>query len=139
MANLSSATTTELLVDKLIGTPYEFVKFVAQHISLVQVVAKALVGLVGTEPLITKRALVMTGAMAALGQSISFALPAGTDTSKIRAVTVRLTASTGTRYFNDSRYFHSSVTALNLVVDLRADALAVLVNAPMSAFITMDA
>ena len=139
MTNSSSATTTENLVDKLIGKPYEFVKFVANNISLVQLVGRALAGVNGTEPMLTKRSLSVTGAMGAIGATVTFALPVGTDTTKIRAISVRMTGSTGAKYFNDSRYMNVFITSAGLLsVELKTGSLAELANCAMSALLTLD-
>lgn len=138
MGNAPSTWTTELLVDKLIGTPYEFVKFVANNISLVQIVGKALSSTDITEPMVTMRSVIFTGSMGILGQTIQFALPEGIDATKIVGISVSLAASNGTRYFNDGeRYFYLAVTPTDLIVELRADAPAPLANSVMTCFLTL--
>lgn len=139
MTNSSSATTTENLVDKLIGKPYEFVKFVANNISLVQLVGRALAGVAGTEPMITKRVVDMTGMVGAINSIVTFALPVGVDKVKIRGISVRVTGSTGAIYFNDNRYVNAFITAAGLLsVELKTGSPIELAGAPMSVLFTLD-
>lgn len=138
MGSQSSFYNTDLLVDKIIGTPYELVKHVAANMALVGAVGNAIKGIDPTEPLLSKRAAKVTGAMAGLGVSVQFALPDYVAPEKIIAISISLATATGDRYFNDQRAFWAYISGSNLIVETLPTAPSALINATMSCFITMD-
>lgn len=129
----------DAMVDKMIGSAFDKVKFVAEHLGLIGIVAKALNGVVGTEPLITQRCFAVTGKLGEVGSVNSFIIPAYVDATTILSITARVEIGSGAYCFNDDRFFYTSVEDGQLVLTLRNDAPVEFANASVRWFVICGA
>lgn len=127
------------LVDRMIGSAYKRVKLVAENLPLVLVVANALKGLTGTEPMIQSRTVMIDGKLGVLGSTNWFALPAGIDPAKIMSVSARVNFAAGSYCFNDDRFFSTTVEDGQLVLVLHSNAPIEFTNASVRWFVICGA
>lgn len=129
----------DAMVDRMIGSAYDKVKFVAQNLGLIVTVANALKGTIGTEPLITQRCFGGSGKLGEIGSENRFAIPSHVDPLSIMSVSMRVAVSPTAFTFNDERFFYTSVEDGQLVVILRNDAPVEFANANVRWFVVCGA
>lgn len=125
----------DAMVDRMIGTAYEKVKFVAHHLPLIITVADALKGTSGTEPMLRHRSYMRTGKLGDIGSINRFALPPEVQPDTILSVTARVQIGETNYSFNDERFFYVTVEDGQLVLTLRNDAPVEFANASVRWFV----
>lgn len=129
----------DAMVDRMIGTAFDKVKYVAENLGLIAIVAKALNGLMGTEPIITQRCFAVSGKLDGVGSENRFIIPAYVEPSSILSISARLEIGQGAYCFNDERFFYTSVEDRHLVLILRNDAPIEFANASVRWFVICGA
>lgn len=125
-----------LFVDKLVGTAYDTVKYVADNMVSVLAVATAITQSTVGEPLLAQRGVISIGATGALGATV-IVEPDNLDMvmANILSSQPAITATDGTRYFPDSGVFTSVIQSDGLHLTLKADAPAECANATIHWFV----
>jgi len=129
----------DAMVDRFIGSAFDKVKFVAAHLDVITLVARALKGTLGTEPIITQRCFVVNGKLGELGSENRFPVPAYVEPSSILQITARVQIGQRAFCFSDSRFFHTTLEDGQLVLILRDDAPVEFTNAPVQWFVICGA
>ena len=126
------------LVDRMIGTAYDVVKYVARHLDVIRYVAANMENIYEVASNL-KRSGVVLGETLTAGATASVAIPETITQSMILSSTVLVETATGDLFGADSGYFTASIQAGALRLALSSSAPAALENATIRWFITYGA
>lgn len=124
----SPLTDRQVLVDKLIGTPYELVKYVAANMGLVSYVANIFKGAAVGQPMLTKRTTSIEGKLNGLGDTVVINIPPEIDPLKIEHMTVRIAIGTNV-FLNYDLYFTARIVGSTIQIISNAAAPAGFIDA----------
>ena len=117
----NSLCNPALQVDKLLGTSYDTVRFVAHHMDEISKVSQYMHDVRTVANEVFRNRLVL-GVAPAPGEQLSIPLPTGITTVNLRSFAVILVTTAGTVYTLGDTAFSARIVAGNLVVSV--DALA---------------
>lgn len=111
------------MVDRMIGDAYPVLKALYDEMPLLKAVALAITSTGVGAPMLTKRAVVASGATGLAGSTVIIDFPDLDMTlDKILDSTVKIVGNDGALYFADSGYFTTKITAAGLSLTLNSGA-----------------
>lgn len=123
------------LVDKMIGSAYDVVKFVARNLSVIRYVASNMETIYEVGQNLKTGGLVL-GMTGLANETVSLALPEGVTPAMILTSSVIVETAAGDLYGTDSGYVTASIQAGALRVYLASNAPVAIQNAVFRWYIT---
>lgn len=123
------------LIDKMLGSAYDVVKYVARHLDAIRFVALNMETIHEVATNMKTSGLVL-GQTGLLGETISLGLPEGVTMDMILGYSCLIQTANGDLYNAESGYFSANIQASALRLHLSPTAPSILENAVIRWFIT---